>query len=114
TANKNEFRQFDVIIPGPAFHGAGARRDHAREVFDAAAAEAGASWPFVSEEIITRTAEVPALKGKKWKEKREIAEHQLRESLHVSRPALVRGRRVLVFDDIFTDGFTLREVARAL
>ena len=26
----------------------------------------------------------------------------------------VKGKRVLVFDDVFTEGFTIREVARAL
>jgi|GEM_PF-1912861 len=30
------------------------------------------------------------------------------------RPVQVIGRRFLVFDDVFTDGSTLREIARAL
>ena len=29
-------------------------------------------------------------------------------------PELVRGKRILVYDDVYTEGLTLREVARAL
>ena len=30
------------------------------------------------------------------------------------KPAIVRGKRVLVYDDVYTEGLTPREVARAL
>jgi predicted amidophosphoribosyltransferase len=32
----------------------------------------------------------------------------------VRKPELVDGARILVFDDVFTEGFTIRQVARAL
>jgi predicted amidophosphoribosyltransferase len=38
----------------------------------------------------------------------------MRAALRIPRPAHVSGREILVYDDVFTDGFTLREVARAL
>jgi competence protein ComFC len=38
----------------------------------------------------------------------------LRQSLRVPDPGAVAGCRILVIDDVFTEGSTLREVARAL
>jgi predicted amidophosphoribosyltransferase len=47
-------------------------------------------------------------------ERRHVASTVLRESLTVPDPSLVSNKNILVFDDVFTDGCTLREVARAL
>lgn len=49
-----------------------------------------------------------------WKARRQIAATELRQALHVPRAERTEGKRILVYDDIFTSGFTLREVARAL
>ena len=46
--------------------------------------------------------------------RRAIAEHSLRKALAVPRPDLVAGRRVLVLDDVYSEGFSLREMARVL
>lgn len=43
-----------------------------------------------------------------------IAENEIGPALRVVKPNEVRGRDVLVFDDVFTGGLTLREVARKL
>lgn len=51
---------------------------------------------------------------KPWRERRQIAEGPLRSALRVPDPSRVAGRRILVFDDVFTEGFTIREVAKAL
>lgn len=51
---------------------------------------------------------------KPWQERKRIAEGPLRKSLRVPDPSRVVGRRILVFDDVFTEGFTIREVAKAL
>ena len=50
--------------------------------------------------------------GHTHRERRDIAEGPLRQALLVTRD--VRGLNVLVYDDVFTDGLTLDEVARAL
>ena len=52
--------------------------------------------------------------GHTWRERKAIAEGPLRAALRVAEPAAIVGKRVLVVDDVFTEGFTIREVARAL
>ena len=43
--------------------------------------------------------------------RRAIAEHSLRDALAVPEPDRVAGRRVLVVDDVSSEGFSLREMA---
>jgi predicted amidophosphoribosyltransferase len=43
-----------------------------------------------------------------------VAEMEIGPALQVVKPQDVKGKRVLVFDDVFTGGLTLREVARKL
>jgi predicted amidophosphoribosyltransferase len=50
----------------------------------------------------------------KYHERRPHAETAIRDALLVPDPERVRNKVVLVVDDTFTDGLTLREVARAL
>jgi predicted amidophosphoribosyltransferase len=52
--------------------------------------------------------------GNGYQERRRIAEGPLRDALRVTRGQTIRGKRVLVYDDLFTDGLTLNEVARVL
>jgi predicted amidophosphoribosyltransferase len=52
--------------------------------------------------------------GHTWRDRKEIAEGQLRAALKVTSPDAVAGKRILIVDDVFTEGFTIREVARAL
>ena len=44
----------------------------------------------------------------------EVAEKDIADALKVAKQAEVKGKSVLVFDDVFTGGLTLREVARKL
>ena len=46
--------------------------------------------------------------------RRAVAEGSLRRALRVVAPRQVAGARILVVDDVFTEGSTLREVARTL
>jgi predicted amidophosphoribosyltransferase len=115
--NREVFEDFDLIIPSPSFTGEGAARhwDHTRELVQMANDAANGRWPFhLDPPAIVKESLVQAFKGKGWAQRREIAEGELRKALRVPDPKLVRGRSVLVYDDIFTDGFTLREIARAL
>jgi predicted amidophosphoribosyltransferase len=117
--HREEFGAYNAIIPSPTFLGAGADRsfDHTREIVEAAAIEEPVGWPFEYDLIVKDApTERFAKRGsvKPWRERRDIAEGPLRQALRVPDPDRVEGRRILVFDDVFTEGFTIREVARTL
>jgi predicted amidophosphoribosyltransferase len=109
---------WDAIVPSPTFTGPGSRRqwDHIGLILDRATVEAADRWPQLAPEpgLIVKTVDTPSLVGKTWVQRRTIAETEIRASLHLPDPSRVAGRRFLVFDDVFTDGSTLREIARAL
>ncbi len=107
-------KDFDLIVPSPTFVGLGGRSfDHTWEVLNAGNLEAYGAWPFEKEAVIKTCATTP-FTGNGWKKRREIAEQELRPALSIPNPALVTGKKVLVYDDVLTDGFTMREVARLL
>lgn len=112
------FQGFDIITASPTYRqaGDGRRYDHTRTVIEAAADEAEGRWPFDvgGPAAIVKTAATQRFVGHSWRERKEIAETELRAALSVPDPARIQGCKVLVYDDVFTDGFTLREVARAL
>lgn len=111
------FRHFDLIVASPCYTGVGATRDwsHTQLVLDRAA-EAATGWPFdvVVPPAIAKLGPTPQMMGKKWHQRRVIAVGDLRASLYVPDPDRVQGKSVLIYDDVFTDGQTLNEVARAL
>ena len=105
---------YDLITTGALYVGPRARRlwDHLRFVLDAAQA-AGPDWPFVPD-LITKSGPTGQFLGRSVETRRAIAEHSLRTALAVPEPARVAGRRVLVVDDVYSEGFSLREMARVL
>jgi predicted amidophosphoribosyltransferase len=111
------FTQFDLVIPSPTFVGNPPARtwDHTAAVIQSAA-EMTSPWPFYTDSppVIRKTKSTPSMAGMKYKQRRENAEGSIREALEVTRPEVVDGKKVLVYDDVFTDGLTLREIARAL
>lgn len=112
------FREFDLIVASPTYldpHGT-RHYDHTRDVILAADEEAEGRWPFDTSEpaAIVKSQATERFVGKSWQQRRAIAEGELRASLHVPDPERTRDREILVYDDVFTDGFTLREVARSL
>lgn len=119
-ANDATFNGVDLIVASPTFIGPGGRRDwdHIREILVAADAEQvpPGRWPFDLAETpaIIKTADAPAMTGMKYQQRRANAEGPVRDSLEVPDPSRTRGRRIVVVDDVFTDGLTMREVARAL
>ena len=117
--NAGFFRQFDVITASPTYVGPDGRSfDHTRMVLKRAAAEVspGAVWPFdiAGEPLIVKTRPTPPMVGSGYRDRWLIAEGPLRNALQVTQVQDVRGKRVLVYDDVFTNGLTLNEVARAL
>jgi len=112
------FGGFDLIIASPThLDPEGTRKyDHTREVILAADEEAEGRWPFNTDDrpaIVKTEATEPFVK-KTWGERKKTAEKDLRAALSITDTSRTRGMDILVYDDVFTDGFTLREVARAL
>lgn len=111
------FSEFDAIIASPSFVGGGGRTwDHTRTVLERAA-ELSDAWPFCIADppMIRRTGEVASMVSiGEYQARREFAESDLRRVLEVPDARAVTGRQILVYDDVFTDGLTLREVALKL
>jgi predicted amidophosphoribosyltransferase len=109
------FDDYDLLVPVPAFTGRGARRrwDPVRRFATTAAGLAGSRWP-VDLDAVTKTAETRPMAGLSLGRRRASAEGGLRRALCVPDRGRVAGARLLVVDDVFTEGSTLREVARAL
>jgi predicted amidophosphoribosyltransferase len=116
---RSNFEEFDLIIASPSYTGAGAARDwdHIRLILEEAADANGDRWKFDLDSppaVIKTGPTSPLSRAGSYKRRREIAETEIRQSLAVPDPAKVSTKRILVFDDVFTDGLTLQEVARAL
>ena len=110
---------FDLITASPTFVGRSGREfDHTRSMLVEAARQVrdGGGWPFDTGPVpaIVKTQPTPRLAWLDHRGRRRVAEEQLRPVLHVPDRSRTGGRRVLVVDDVFTDGRTLDEVARAL
>jgi predicted amidophosphoribosyltransferase len=115
---RSVFEGFGLIVASPTFMGTDGRAwDHTGMVIAEADALAEGAWPFDTAEspVIIKTAATERLaKAKNWHERRAIAQGPLRAALRIPDPSKTRGKRILVYDDIFTDGQTLNEVARCL
>ena len=114
---RNVFGGFDLIVATPTWTGEGGRPfDHTRDVLRAAEAEAPGDWPFDLQEppAIALTGPTPRFKLLDYRERVAAARGPYRSRLRVSDPGRVRARSVLVYDDVFTNGLVLNEVARAL
>jgi predicted amidophosphoribosyltransferase len=109
------FDDFEPLVPMPAYTGPGCRRpwDQVGEVVAVASRLAGPRWDFRSG-LIVKDRETPPLAGLGRPARRACAEGPLRQALHVTDSRAVAGSRILVIDDVFTEGSTLREVARVL
>lgn len=111
----DNFRHIDLILPSPPSPG---RFDHARIVLQQAAKEAPptSAWPFdLSEDpTLVKTVSTPRMSQTKGIAERASAATDLRDALYIHHPERTLGRTVLVYDDTFTTGNTLNEVACAL
>ena len=109
------FEDFDLLTSVPAYVGPGSRRgwDHMGEVAERLRPLLGIGWR-VETRVVRKSRETPPLQGQSGAERRRRAAGALRRSLEVVRPGLIRGSRVLVIDDVLTEGSTLNEVARTL
>lgn len=102
-----------IIIPMPTYVGDGGRDwDHIGLVLERAAIE-DRRWPF-TQGAIKKTGPTPKMVELTYRQRSEAARAQLAPLLEVTDPAIVAGKKVLVYDDVFTTGTTLREVALKL
>ena len=113
------FEPFDLITASPTFVGRGGHDfDHTRLILleTAGRRPGGRSWPLDTGPVaaIVKTEPTPRLAPLGHRQRRRVAEEQLRHALHIPDRGRIAGRRILVVDDVFTDGRTLDEVARAL
>jgi predicted amidophosphoribosyltransferase len=109
------FEDFDLLVPTPSYLGLSARRNW-DPVGEVALRLSGLVHPLWEMAIgaVSKVRETPPMQGHSSADRQLIASGPLRRSLHVAQPRRVAGARILVLDDVFTDGSTLREVARAL
>ena len=113
------FEDFDLIIASPTFvsdEGDARRWDHTRLVLQKAHAFSEGAWPFDLGDpaALVKTQQTQPMMGKTWKQRKETAETELRDSLQIPDPDKITDKDILIYDDVFTDGFTLREIARTL
>ena len=117
-AARSVFSDYDLIIGSPTFVGGGGRTwDHIHKILKNAHSHLGSVWPIdISKPgVIEKTASTPRLANLGgWKERHDVTRTHLRDALEVPDPARTRGLSIIVFDDVFTAGLTLNEVARAL
>lgn len=112
--HRAELQRFEVLTPTALYIGPRAQRlwDYLQVILEAAQ-RIDQGWPFETE-VITKVQPTGRFLGIGVEERRRIAEGELRSALRVPDPGRVEGRRVLVVDDAYSEGFTLREMARAL
>lgn len=111
---RDEMEHYDLITTGAIHVGPNAPRlwDYLQLILDAAGRE-GPDWPFVPG-LIDKSVPTGRFLGISPEARREIAEGELRAALSVPEPDRVAGRRILVFDDVYSEGYSLREMARVL
>ena len=112
--NATWFEEYDVLTPMPAYTGPGARRSWypMGGVVARLAERVGDRWA-VQPGLVEKVGETAPMNGLTQWERARSAERSLRQALRAGRYD-VTGARVLVVDDVFTEGSTLREVARVL
>jgi predicted amidophosphoribosyltransferase len=112
--NREELAGYDWITTGAIYVGPRAHRlwDYLQVIVDAAALE-GPGWPFAPG-LIAKAGPTGRFLGISPAERKRIAEGELRALLSVPEPERIVGRRVLVFDDVYSEGYSLREMARVL
>ncbi|PWW21034.1 putative amidophosphoribosyltransferase [Geodermatophilus normandii] len=112
--NREELAGYDLITTGAIYVGPRAHRlwDYLQVIVEAARCD-GPAWPFAPG-LIAKSGPTGRFLGISPEERRRIAEGELRAALSVPEPARVAGRRILVFDDVYSEGFSLREMARVL
>jgi len=109
------FEEFSLLVATPCYLGPGARRswDPLASILGELSGRCGPGWQTAAG-LVRKVDETPAMTGMGAARRKEIASGPLRRAIWVDRASLPEGARVLVLDDVLTDGWTLNEVSRAL
>lgn len=109
------FEEYDLIVPMPSYRGVGARRDWdpVGLIFSELATLVGSEWA-CEPHLLAKVAETAPMSRRSRAQRVELAEGSLRAALVVTDPVRLARSRVLVVDDVLTEGSSLREVAAAL
>jgi predicted amidophosphoribosyltransferase len=108
------FDDVDLVVGVPSH--AGRSLDHVGLLLAGVAPVVGDLWPVAAPDAVLakRTETRPLAAAPTVAVRRLRAAVEVRAAMVVTDGAAVRGARVLVVDDVLTDGSTLREVALAL
>jgi predicted amidophosphoribosyltransferase len=108
------FEEFALITGVPSYTGPRSRRgwDPVGAILEELDSMLSTRWT-VKPQLVAKTGETPAMTGLSWGQRQAVARGPLRRALRPVGPPLA-GAQVLVFDDVFTEGSTLREVASEL
>jgi predicted amidophosphoribosyltransferase len=102
-----------IIVCSPSYVGPGDRDwDPTAFVLERARIEDN-RWPFATNAIV-KTGPSPKMVGLNRRERLHATQTTLTPLLHVPDPTVVAGKNVLVYDDVFTTGATLRAIALKL
>lgn len=108
----------DFIIPMPCYLEPGQPRqgnDHTGYVIERAILEDDRNLPFaLNPPLIIKSRATTRMRDAGGLGQRQLAARALFSALTVPDPELVRGRSVMVYDDVFTGGNTLNAVAKRL
>ena len=114
-ANVQTFQGYDLIIANPAYPPGQAATSDTGRVLSIASQIDQYAWPFDGiPQAIEKRQPTTSMKGKGWQQRAQIAETELRAALAIPNRQRTEGHRVLVYDDLYTTGHTLNEVARCL
>lgn len=105
----------DLILPNPTWLGEGGSViDHTERVLKTAEWEdLHDRWPFAPTSVLRKTAATPRSAGGTIAAKQATA-HAVYEALALTEADVVRGHRLIVYDDVCTTGSQLDAVARFL
>jgi len=117
--HRENFSEFDLIVASPTYvstKGPGRRWDHTRLVLRQAYLMAEGRWPFDVEKVpaVRKTKHTRKMTGQPWKVREAIADEEVWPALEVPDPSRTRDKAILVYEDIFTDGLTINQVARCV
>lgn len=115
-ANAVHFQDYDLIVASPSYPPARQAESGTGFIIHTAAKIDQHRWPFdvgKPSAIVKNQATTP-MKNKRWRQREEIAETELGPALAVPDRRKTQGLRVLAFDDLYTTGHTLNQVARCL